>query len=232
MRGDADQPHLGIRAARGRVASVILVLHGGAQHGTDAVRGWALPYLRMVPFARIAHRADPTRATEVRLLRNRVRGWNAPALHPVRDARWAIERIAADHPGTPVALIGHSMGGRVALRIADHPAVTGVCALAPWTPASELVAPIAGKTLVIAHGVRDRVTMPADSLAYARRASGNAAVVRFEIAGEGHRMLGRPTVWSKIVSSFVRDSIRAPVQGDLLTLAWERDQADRLTVRV
>ncbi|WP_438949092.1 LLM class flavin-dependent oxidoreductase, partial [Streptomyces harbinensis] len=41
-------------------------------------------------------------------------------------------RLAARLGPVPVVLVGHSMGGRAALRAAGHPAVTGVVALAPW----------------------------------------------------------------------------------------------------
>ena len=35
----------------------------------------------------------------------------------------------------PVVLLGHSMGGRTAVAVADDPSVVGVVALAPWLPA-------------------------------------------------------------------------------------------------
>src|SRR3569833_1926732 len=89
----------------------------GERRGTSGVPPGKLAYLRMVPFARARHRAGRKDGGEVRLLRNRRYGWNAPAMDPLDDARGALERIRADHPGLPVVLVGHSMGARVALRV-------------------------------------------------------------------------------------------------------------------
>jgi dienelactone hydrolase len=181
--------------------AVALVLHGGREHGLDPVPPLALAYLRMVPFARDLARRP---SLAVFQLRYRVRGWNAPQLDPVRDARWAVDRISDKFPGVPVVLVGHSMGGRVAFRVADDPAVTAVCALAPWCPPADPVAQLAGRDVLIAHGTADRTTNPAESKAYARRASEVAADVRLEwVQGDGHALLRKPRVWRDLVRQFV-----------------------------
>lgn len=180
--------------------AVVLVLHGGAQYGTEVVRPWRAAYLRMVPVAAALWAAGAGLGLEVRLLRNRRRGWNEPVRDPVRDARWALARITRDRPGMPVVLVGHSLGGRVALRVCDDPAVAGVCALAPWTPRGEPVDAVTGRTVVVAHGRDDDVTGPEDSHAWAVRAHGHAArLARFEIAADGHAMLRRPALWHTLV---------------------------------
>ena len=95
------------------------------------VAWWRLAVVRMAPFApTIAHRAGDDLA--VLRLKNRVRGWNGDRQDPVHDARWALDRIRHVLPGMPVVLVGHSMGGRVALRLGAEPDVVGVAALAPW----------------------------------------------------------------------------------------------------
>ncbi|MEU4247613.1 alpha/beta fold hydrolase [Amycolatopsis sp. NPDC026612] len=217
---------------RGRTEAVVLVLHGGAERGTGTVPPWKPAYLRMVPIARALHRAGRKDGVEVRLLRNRRYGWNAPAADPVDDARWALERIRADHPGLPVVLVGHSMGARVALRVADDPAVRGVCALAPWTPRGEPVDAVAGRSVLIVHGTRDRMTSPAESHAFAERATGVAArVARFEITGEGHAMLRRARVWTRLTVAFTLELL-AGDDGGALRGAWAATGPERLRIPV
>lgn len=231
--GDGRLPAFATRAAAGRARGVALVLHGGAEYGSAVVRPWRLAYLRMVPVARALSAAGSERGLEVRLLRNRVRGWNEPLLDPVRDARWALRTLRAERPEVPIVLVGHSMGGRVALRVADDPHVTGVCALAPWTPSAEPVEPVRGRSVVVAHGTDDRVTMPDDSRAYAGRAAAVAArLARFEIASEGHAMLRRAGLWHRLVAAFTLDALGLRPAGGLLERAWLTSGADRLRIRV
>ncbi len=227
-----QEPAVSVWPARGRTRAVALVLHGGAEHGLGAVQSWKPAYLRMVPIARALHRAGLEHGLEVRLLRNRRYGWNAPDEHPIDDARWALERIRADHPGLPVVLVGHSMGGRVALRVAGDPAVRGVCALAPWTPAGEPVDAVADRDVLVVHGIRDRMTSPRESHAFAERARAVASrVARFEIANEGHAMLRRASVWTRLTCAFTLEVIAAGADADLRG-AWARPAADRLRIPV
>jgi len=180
--------------ARG-APGVVLILPGGRVDSlARAHRGPA--YLRMLPFSRAIHRTFPDLA--VWRLRYRYQGWNEPERHPVLDARWALSEAARLHPGAPVLLIGHSMGGRVALLMAADPGVGGVCALAPWLEESSPLVPCRGP-LMIAHGARDRVTDPVASLSYAARV-GSAYEL---IPGEGHALLHRPRFWQDLVLKFV-----------------------------
>ncbi len=188
----------------GRTDAVVLVLHGGREHGHEPVRRHNLAYLRMVPVAR-ALRAP---GVEVWLLRYRKRGWNAPTLDPVRDAGWALDRITELHPGRPVVLVGHSMGARAAIRVAGHPAVWAVCALAPWLEPDEPFEQLMGRSLLIAHGDRERMTDPRKSLWFARQAKTvTADVARFSVVGDGHAMLRRAGDWTRLVVDFVHGEL-------------------------
>jgi predicted alpha/beta-hydrolase family hydrolase len=182
--------------------AVVLVLHGGQETSTEPVHRLRPAYLRMLPFALDLARAGRPARVGVLALRYRVRGWNGSAMDPVSDARFALAEIHRRHPGVPVVLVGHSMGGRVALRVADDPAVVGVCALAPWTPAGEPVAQLAGRTVLLAHGTQDAVTDPELSYAYAVRAREVAEVCRFEVRDEAHAMLRRAGEWRRLVRRF------------------------------
>ncbi|WP_410649501.1 alpha/beta hydrolase [Amycolatopsis sp. cmx-4-54] len=219
--------------ARGRVKGVVLVLHGGAEHSHARVAPWRLAYQRMVPLARDVHRAVRGHGAEVRLLRNRVYGWNDHGTDALADARWALEQIHDEHPGVPVILVGHSMGGRVALRVADDPAVIGVCALAPWTPPGEPVGAVDGRAVLIAHGTKDRMTDPVASHAFAERAEKvTSRSARFEISGEGHAMLRRSRVWNRLVRAFTLELIEAGGSDETLSGAWGRPSSERLRIPV
>ena len=103
----------------------------------------------------------------------------------------------------PVVLVGHSMGGRAALRAGGDPQVAAVCALAPWTPPGEPVGHLRGRTVAILHGRDDRwvpAALSADFALRARRAG--AHVARFTDAG-GHSMLRGAVRWHP----FARDVV-------------------------
>ena len=188
------------RGAATGVRAAVLVLHGGQENSTVPATRRYPAYWRMIPFARDLSRAPGVAVWQVR---NTYRGWNEPDLHPVTDARRALDELRRTHPGVPVVLVGHSMGGRVGLRVADDPAVVGVCALAPWTPEGEPVAQLAGRTVLIAHGDRDRTTDPALSYTYAERAKEvTDEVARFDVRGEAHALLRRYHEWTRLVRRF------------------------------
>jgi pimeloyl-ACP methyl ester carboxylesterase len=187
----------------GPPGGLVLVLHGGRSHGHGNPHSLRPAYLRMLPFARMLAVAG-ARPPSVWMVRYRYRGWNAPAMDALRDTEWALERVRRRHPDVPVLLLGHSMGGRAGLWAAGHPSVVAVCALAPWLDGSDPVDQLAGRTVLIAHGNRERLTDPAESFAYAVRARRvTDRVCRFDVHGDGHAMLRRRRDWSSLVRRFV-----------------------------
>lgn len=197
---DDLQPRLrGGRRGSVRDTPAVLVLHGGRENSQAPTTGLQLSYLRMLDM--YAGLRIQAKTSSVYLLRYRVRGWNpnSSTPDPVADTRWALEQISARHGDGPIALLGHSMGGRTAFAVADHPQVVGVCALAPWLPQREALPPVKPDArFVIAHGTADRMTSAALSKVYSRRLrAAGAAVARFEFPGAGHALLDNPTLWHR-----------------------------------
>ena len=192
-----------------RPRAVVLVLHGGGEHG-ERVNRWLDPAVAwMAPFAWAVRRRDRTLAAY--RLRNRVFGWNGTATDPVPDARWALARLRARHPGAPIVVVGHSMGGRVAARIAGDDDVSAVVGLAPWLPAGDPVTTRPGQPVLLLYGDRDRVTSPQATSAMAQRMRACGADVTYEeMSGDGHAMLPRVWRWWRRASTFVVEQAGRP----------------------
>ncbi|MFG2194520.1 alpha/beta hydrolase [Streptomyces sp. NPDC048639] len=196
-----DHQALAMKSTGGREEAVVLFLHGGREDGLGRPSRWNLPALRMLPFVHGVRSAADRHGVATGLVRYRHRGWNGDRADAVRDALDALEEIARRCGPVPVVLVGHSMGGRAALRVADHPRVRSVIALAPWCPADEPVEHLAGVPTVILHSDRDRVTEPWLSRALAERArAAGAPVCRFEIRGSDHAMLRHAAQWHRLTT--------------------------------
>jgi dienelactone hydrolase len=210
-------PRLGFRPrlVSDHPTGVVLLLHGGREFSTERVRRTNLPAARMRPFATaILRRAMPGPIVVGRLA-YRMRGWNEPDTSlrqdqnqgpdpdPVVDARWALERIRRRFGPVPVLLVGHSMGGRVALRVAGDESVFAVVALAPWLRRGEPIEQLRGRDLLIAHAPDDHVTDPVASRAYARAAEPIARQVEYRVMPRGrHNMLRGAADWHRLVADF------------------------------
>jgi pimeloyl-ACP methyl ester carboxylesterase len=180
-----------------------LVLPGGRADSFEPSESRHLSAVRMRPIARSLYGAGRGIGLSVWLVRYRYRGWNGEAMSPVADSLSALRAILARHGDVPVVLIGHSMGGRTALRVAGEPNVRGVAALAPWLPDGEPVEQLAGKQVLIAHGNLDRLTSPRASKRYAERARAIAANVDYvTVRGETHAMVLRAYTWSRLTTRF------------------------------
>lgn len=186
---------------------LVLLLHGGQESSRERVRNRHASWWRMAWLARSLRSFADREHLGVALLQNRYRGWNDPhAPDPVVDAREALDDLTREHPGVPIVIVGHSMGGRSACRVADHPAVVGVVGLAPWLPDGEPATAIAGRDLFVLHGTRDRWTSAAASRRYVERVEPIARATRWEaLPGVGHFMFRRVGRWR----SFVEEGVLA-----------------------
>ena len=188
------------RDIEGRPAGLILMLHGGQANSLAPVDDKSASWRRSAWMQRqIAGRAADA-GLGVWLLRFQQRGWNAGVSSvpsPVSDARWALDEVRRELGDLPVVLLGHSMGARTAVAVADDPSVTGVVALAPWLPADEPVAGLAGKRLAAAHGSSDKITSARQTRAFIQRAERVAASAEFHDMGRaGHYMFRRLREWN------------------------------------
>lgn len=213
----------------------MLLLHGGTPQSFASVGAFDPSVLRMLPMGRSVFRAGRGRIVLAKL-RYAVRGWNGEAESPLADARWALDRIAQRFGRLPIGLVGHSMGGRVALRVADHRGLTGggqkgdqarsawgidwdgydlgvhsVAALAPWLPHGEPTPVLGDRPLLLAHGTADRTTDPAKTTELARRLSAEGRDVELvKYDGGHHSMLFPAKPWHDLVAGFMVRTLLSP----------------------
>jgi len=187
----------------GQPRAVVLVLHGGRSRSRQAVRAWQVAVLRMVPFAAAVATAGKGKIA-VASIRYAVRGWNGVEQSPLGDTRRALEEIEAKYPGVPIGLLGHSMGGRVALHLADDERVPAIVALAPWVEGQDRPRSHPGLHVLFMHGSLDRMTSPRASRAMATAMAGLGADVSYELVkGDSHAMLRQASRWHREAAAFL-----------------------------
>lgn len=191
-------PHLTRFDAPGPPSAVILMLHGGKPRSRDLVDNRSASWQRSAWMARSiasrAHAAD----VDIWLLRYGQRGWNGGS-ERADDARRALDAVREAHGDVPVVLLGHSMGARVAVRVADDPSVVGVVGLAPWWSFEDPVDRLGGRSLIAAHGRRDRITSFVHTRRFVERARLVATSAELVDMGMlGHYMLGRADRWNDV----------------------------------
>jgi pimeloyl-ACP methyl ester carboxylesterase len=205
---------------------VALVLHGGGGRGNMPVSPTQLSVLRMVPVAARIARAGHGRIAVYRLL-NAVRGFGAD---PLSNVRWALAQIGDRNTGLPVCLVGHSLGGSVALAAAGEARVHSVVALAPWLAGSESTSQLAQTPALIVHGSDDRVTNCRASQQYATQARQGGAPVSFvEVEHGEHTMLRRMPAFDLLAARYTH-AVLDPDHADRHAHGY-RSQLERLAVQ-
>ena len=201
VRGPADGP-------------AVVCVNGGQAAAVEGTWSASLEWL----VGRLAPRFPQLRFGEVKY---RIKSWN----HfdsCLEDARAAIERVDAER----TLLLGFSMGGAVAISVADDPRVEGVLGLAPWIPDRLSVEPLRGRRLDVLHGSLDRsapghprrlARQLARAASNARRRSASRAPTRCSAArctrsrsarGVQCRFRGRGT-WARHVATHLDAFVKA-----------------------
>ena len=198
-------PSLTRRDVTGRLEGLVMMLHGGKADGLSEVDDGSASWRRSRWMMDHASGRLNRAGASVWLLRYGVRGWNervASPPSPVPDARWALDEVRRELGDVPVVLLGHSMGGRTAVAVADEPSVVGVVALAPWLPPGEPVGPLAGKPFAAAHGRSDKITSFRQTRAFCRAAEDVASSVELVDRGRvGHYMFRDVPGWNAFAVS-------------------------------
>ncbi|MFC7727840.1 alpha/beta hydrolase [Nocardioides sp. GCM10028917] len=180
---------------------IVLVLHGGASRGDRAMVSAAqLSVLRMVPLAQRIAFAGRSRLAVHRLL-NTHRGWDSSTT-PVMDVAWALDRVTDQHGNLPVALVGHSLGGRAALLAGHDPQVRSVVALNPWVMPTDRVG-LSDTPVLVVHGGEDRIALPTRSAELARRLASTTPVGYVTIPGGRHAMVRHARAFEAYAADFV-----------------------------
>jgi pimeloyl-ACP methyl ester carboxylesterase len=185
----------------------VLVLPGGKPASVAPSRARQLANLRMTLLS-ASLRARVGRRAEVRQVRYRLRGWNAPHLDALRDAETALETLLSRYEPNQIVLVGHSMGGRVAAHLAARHGVGGVVALAPWWPDNDGSLIAAGTRLLTVHGTADTWTDPKSSQRQTEQAADRGVDAQWVgIPGAGHYLLRRLPTWHRLTATFVAESL-------------------------
>ena len=185
----------------------VLVLPGGKVRSDRPSRSWQLANLRMAFVSRaLRRRLGPD--VRVQQVRYRLRGWNSPRLDALHDAEAVLDRARERFEPQQIAVVGHSMGGRVAAHLAARGDVGSVVALAPWWVGDDGdLIPVSTRLLVL-HGTTDTWTDPRASSAQVDRARRRGVDAEWVgVDGAGHYMLRRGREWHRLTSDFVAEQL-------------------------
>jgi alpha-beta hydrolase superfamily lysophospholipase len=190
--------------------AVVLVLHGGAEKSHHVNKWRNVHVLRLRPFAHAIARAGQGRIAVARLLFTE-KGWNGDGAQPIAEARQALMMLRAAYPGVPIGVVGHSMGGRVALAIAGDEGVTAMVGLAPWVEKPDVARGGPGLRVLILHGTHDHITNPRGSQRMVTDLQGLGADAAYEpLKGENHALLRHPRQVTDRTARWLADALLAP----------------------
>jgi dienelactone hydrolase len=185
----------------------VLVLPGGKVRSDLDSRPWQLANVRMAFVAAALHRRlGPD--VEVRRVKYRLRGWNSPRLDALHDAEAVLHNARDRFAPERIAVVGHSMGGRVAAHLATGGDVGTVVALAPWWVGNDGDRIPVSTRLLVVHGTADTWTDPRASHAQVRRAQQRGLDAKWiGMHGAGHYMVRQWRDWHRLTADFVAEQL-------------------------
>jgi pimeloyl-ACP methyl ester carboxylesterase len=133
-----------VRVSGGDGALSVVCMNGGQRAEVEGTWSPTIEWL----LERLRPRFPEVRFAE---LRYRIKSWRRFE-ECVEDARAAIEAAG----GERVVLLGFSMGGGVAIKVAAEPSVEQVIGLAPWIPPRLPLDGLSGRRFSVFHGSLDR----------------------------------------------------------------------------
>jgi pimeloyl-ACP methyl ester carboxylesterase len=196
-----------MRVTNGPRHHVVVCVNGGQSREVAGTWSATLEWL----VRRLAPRFPELGFAEVRY---RVKSWRQLD-SCIEDARAAIAASGAAR----TLLLGFSMGGAVAIAVADTPGVERVVGIAPWIPDQLGLEPLRGRRLDIFHGSLDRYLpgIPGVSAAASKRGfdraqalgvDGSYTLISGAVHGVALRAPGGATVplpragtWLRLVTS-------------------------------
>ncbi|MEO9330296.1 alpha/beta hydrolase [Gordonia aurantiaca] len=188
---------------------IVLVLPGGTDHSRRPFSATQGSALRMYPFT-WSLQLRYGRSVRVHQVRYEVYGWNGDDASPMAPARAALEDLCDRHPGAPVVVIGHSMGGRVAAQLAADRRVIGVLALAPWWQFADWRHIHPGARVVAVHGDADERTFAKRTRKGIEELRANGVDAEFVTVPDGrHAMLDHVLLWQRSALDFVGERLSA-----------------------
>ncbi|MFC0314102.1 alpha/beta fold hydrolase [Gordonia phosphorivorans] len=186
----------------------VLVLPGGTDFSYRPFSRTQGSAMRMYPFS-LSIQARFGDAVRVRQASYRVYGWNGGQASPMPHARYALDRMKAAYPDTPVALVGHSMGGRIVAHLAADPAVSDVLALAPWWQFADWRHIHDDARVLAIHGEADTVTRPHRTRKGIAELTARGVAAEYVSVPDGrHAMLDHLGLWHGRTLDFIGEALR------------------------
>lgn len=209
MRGLAP----GLSLSEGPPVAVAVVLHGGPELSMRKPVAADPGRVRMSPFAMELRKESAGTGLAVVQPQYAVRGWNGAARSPVAGVEELLDTLLSEYGHVPVALVGHSMGGRIAATLAVRPEVAVVVGLAPWWPDGEGRFLRVGQQVLVLHGRGDRVVDPQSSRQQIEEAVERGVDARWQSMPGGHGMLREWSTWHRLTAEFVVPGLLAAARG-------------------